>query len=118
MPRISIGPAADIPPGERKMVAYKNVEIGVFNVGGQFRAYRNRCPHQLGPACTGRVSGTLMPAGESDWRLTWAMQGRVLLCPWHQTEFDLETGRRIRGRGERLRAYKVEESDGELYLSV
>ena len=118
MGRMHVGPVADLPPGEHKIVSHGEIEIGVFNVDGRFRAYRNRCPHQLGPACTGIVTGTLMPAGDSDWRLEWALEGRVLLCPWHQLEFDIETGERICGRGERLRNYNVEEAEGELYINV
>ena len=50
--------------------------------------------------------------------MEWVLDGRVLLCPWHQVEFDLDTGERIRGLGERLRSYTVEVDDGELYVNV
>ena len=59
-----------------------------------------------------------MGSAENDWKLEWVLDGRVLLCPWHQVEFDLDTGERIRGRGERLRSYSVEVDDGELYVNV
>ncbi len=118
MPRIPAGPADAVPSGGRTMVTHRNVEIGIFNVDGEFRAYRNRCPHQLGPACEGVVSGTLMGSAETNWQLEWTLEGRVLLCPWHQVEFDLESGERIRGRGERLRAYRVEVENGDLFVHV
>ena len=66
-----------------------------------FRAYRNRCPHQQGPVCTGPVSGTLVATADTDWRLAWVLEGRVLICPWHSMEFDLDSGRRIRAQSER-----------------
>ena len=118
MARIHAGTSDALAPGERTFVKHRNVEIGVFNVNGEFRAYRNRCPHQLGPACEGAISGTLMGSAENDWNLEWVLDGRVLLCPWHQVEFDLDTGERIRGLGERLRSYTVEVDDGELYVNV
>ena len=118
MARISAGRADALQPGASMMVRHGNVEIGVFNLGGEFRAYRNRCPHQLGPACEGVVSGTLMGSVDTNWETEWVLEGRVLLCPWHQVEFDLDTGERIRGRGERLRSYRVEVENGELYVHV
>lgn len=118
MVRVPAGRVDALAPGERTFVKHRNVEIGVFNVDGCFRAYRNRCPHQLGPACEGAVSGTFMGSAETEWQLEWTMDGRVLLCPWHQVEFDLESGQRIRGRGERLRSYRVEVENGELYVLV
>ena len=75
-------------------------------------------PHQQGPVCTGPVSGTLVATADTDWRLAWVLEGRVLFCPWHTMEFDLDTGRRIRGRTERLRAYPVEVDNGQVYIQV
>ncbi|HEV8638476.1 MAG TPA: Rieske 2Fe-2S domain-containing protein, partial [Chloroflexota bacterium] len=39
----------EIPPGGRKIVEVAGRSIGVFNLGGEFFALRNRCPHQGGP---------------------------------------------------------------------
>ena len=118
MPRIRVGPADEIKPGQPAFVKHGEVEIAVFRLGGGFRAYRNRCPHQQGPVCRGPVSGTLVATADTDWRLAWVLEGRVLICPWHGMEFDLETGRRIRGRRERLRAYPVELDNGQVYVQV
>ena len=118
MPRIRVGPADEIKPGQPAFVKHGEVEIAVFRLGGGFRAYRNRCPHQQGPVCTGPVSGTLVATADTDWRLAWVLEGRVLICPWHSMEFDLDTGRRIRARTERLRAYPVEVDNGQVYVQV
>ena len=118
MPRIRVGPADEIKPGQPAFVKHGEVEIAVFRLGGGFRAYRNRCPHQQGPVCTGPVSGTLVATADTDWRLAWVLEGRVLICPWHGMEFDLDSGRRLRGRNERLRAYPVELDNGQVYVQV
>ncbi len=47
----------EIAPGRHKIVEVAGRSIGVFNVGGEFFALRNSCPHQGGPLCAGRVSG-------------------------------------------------------------
>ena len=118
MARVYVGPVGDIPPGERKLLTHNGIEFAVFNLGGSFRAYRNRCPHQLGPACEGPLRGTLLASEETGWRPQWTLQGRVLLCPWHQREFDLDTGVSVRGRGEHLRAYRVERDGDDLYVQI
>ena len=47
------------PPGGRKIVEVAGRSIGVFNVGGELFALRNRCPHQGGPLCEGKQWGRL-----------------------------------------------------------
>ncbi len=118
MPRIRVGTEDSIQPGAPALVRHGGVEVGVFQVDGEFRAYLNRCPHQQGPVCTGPTTGTLAAARATGWKLAWVLDGRVLLCPWHTMEFDLLTGQRIRGRGERLRAYPVEVSGGEVFVTI
>lgn len=118
MPRIRVGPADAIQPGRPAFVTHGGIEIAVFRVDDGFRAYRNRCPHQQGPVCTGPVSGTLVATADTDWRLAWVLEGRVLICPWHSMEFDLDSGRRLRARTERLRAYPVEVENGEVFVQV
>ena len=50
---------SEIPEGGRKLIVpfRGRAGIGVFNVGGTLYALRNICPHNLGPLCTGHVSG-------------------------------------------------------------
>ena len=55
MARHVVARVDEIPPGERKIVEVAGRSIGVFNVGGEFFALRNRCPHQGGPLCEGRL---------------------------------------------------------------
>ena len=102
------------------MVLFRHgeIEIAVFRVDDGFRAYRNRCPHQQGPVCTGPVSGTLVATAGTDWRLAWVLEGRVLICPWHSMEFDLDSGRRLRAQSERLRAFPVDVNNGEVFVQI
>ena len=80
----------EIPPGGRKIVEVAGRSIGVFNIGGEFFALRNQCPHAGGPLCEGTLSGFLRSAvpGEYDY----VRRGEILRCPWHQWEFDVRTG--------------------------
>ena len=88
--RYVVGPADEIAPGGRKIVTVAGRSIGVFNVGGEFFALRNRCPHQGGALCEGQLWGVLQSErpGEFDYRPS----REVIACPWHGWEFHLRTG--------------------------
>lgn len=51
-------------------------------------AIRNRCPHHGAPLCLGTVR-TRIGGEPGRYELE---SSRVLRCPWHGWEFDLETG--------------------------
>ena len=53
MARHVVAAAADILPGDRRIVTVQGREVGVFNLGGEFFALLNRCPHQGGALCLG-----------------------------------------------------------------
>ncbi|HEY1793026.1 MAG TPA: Rieske (2Fe-2S) protein [Opitutaceae bacterium] len=90
MKRHPVAQAGEIPPGGRKIVTVGRLEIGIFNVGGKMRAYRNACPHAGAPVCLGRISGTSLPSRVYEYE--YGLQGRILRCPWHGWEFDVKTG--------------------------
>jgi 3-phenylpropionate/trans-cinnamate dioxygenase ferredoxin subunit len=80
----------ELPPGSRKIVEIAGRSIGVFNVGGEYFALRNRCPHQGGPLCEGRLAGFVDSSGPGDIR--YSRRGEILRCPWHAWEYDIRTG--------------------------
>jgi 3-phenylpropionate/trans-cinnamate dioxygenase ferredoxin subunit len=85
-----VGTVDEIPPGERKIIELAGRSIGIFNVGGEFYALRNTCPHQGGPLCQGRVTGFLMARVPGEYSYT--RRGEIVRCPWHGWEFDIKTG--------------------------
>ncbi len=91
MRSVAVARADEIAPGERKLLTVGGRSIGVFNVGGEFYALRNRCPHQGGPLCEGFLFAPLGAAapGEPYRR---GDEGAIIRCPWHGWEFDLRTG--------------------------
>jgi nitrite reductase/ring-hydroxylating ferredoxin subunit len=90
MTRHVVGPVGDVPPGERKLVTLRGREIVVFNVGGEFFAFLNRCPHEGAPLCHGAVMGLVQ--GTTPGEFHYSRDGEILRCPWHGWEFDLRTG--------------------------
>jgi len=108
--RFIVCQTTELPPGEKRIVDVAGRSIGVYNVGGEFLAIRNRCPHQGGPLCEGVTLGELASDGPGDYRHSRA--GEIVRCPWHAWEFDLRTGASwfdpVRRR---VRAYEVDVVD-------
>lgn len=111
-----IAPAAEIAPGTHRVVKVRNIEIGIFNVGGAFYALPNVCTHQFGPLCEGTVNGTTACDASTDWKFAWVREGQVITCPWHGLEFDLTTGQCLAMPKVRLRSYPVAVEEGMVKL--
>ncbi|MBV9214138.1 MAG: bifunctional 3-phenylpropionate/cinnamic acid dioxygenase ferredoxin subunit [Actinobacteria bacterium] len=75
--KIDICAAAELPPGGMRMVEWEDLEIGVFNCGGEIYAIEDRCSHD---------DGTLVE-GELD------QEACTVECPRHGSRFDLRTGK-------------------------
>lgn len=110
--RVVACPAADLPPGARLLVEHGPHQVAVFNVDGRLHAVRNRCPHHGGPLCHGRIGGTRVPSDASEYE--WGMAGRVLTCPWHGWQFDLETGATLFDPARGVPVYPVAVEEGEI----
>ena len=74
---IDICPVSELPPGSKKLVEWEDLEIGVFNCGGQIHAIEDRCSHDNGPLAEGEFD-----AGDCS-----------VECPRHGSRFDLRTGK-------------------------
>ncbi len=90
MSRHVVARVAEIPPGGRKLVTVRGRPIAIFNIGGEFFGLFNRCPHQGGSLCDGRLTGLLLSDQPGSYR--YERQGEILRCPWHGWEFDIRTG--------------------------
>ena len=76
-PVIDICPVEELPPGERKLVEWEDLEIGVFNCTGDLVAIEDRCSHD---------NGDLVEGDFDQERCT-------VECPRHGSLFDLRSGR-------------------------
>jgi 3-phenylpropionate/trans-cinnamate dioxygenase ferredoxin subunit len=77
LPEVEVGPLAELPPGSTKIVSAGNLDVGVYNCGGELLALEDRCSHDDGPLCEG----------------VWDEERCVVVCPRHGSEFDLRSGR-------------------------
>ena len=90
MARHVVAPVNDIPPGHRKLVDVNGRGVVVFNLGGEFFALNNRCPHKGGSLCEGKQTGLVQSSEPGEYR--YSRRGEIIRCPWHSWEFDIRTG--------------------------
>lgn len=98
-----------------RIVTIEGRSIGIIRSNDKIYAVRNLCPHKRAPVCRGLVKGTMLPS-EPD-QFVFGLENRVLQCPWHGWEFDLETGQAMcHGSKGRLTFYPTEIEDGKVYV--
>jgi 3-phenylpropionate/trans-cinnamate dioxygenase ferredoxin subunit len=73
---IAVCSLAELPPGTRRIVEWEDLEIGVFNCGGELLAIEDRCSHDNGPLAEGEFQ----------------TDSCTVECPRHGSLFDLRTG--------------------------
>jgi nitrite reductase (NADH) small subunit len=118
MARHVVGPVADFPAGSHRVVSLGKLHVGIFNVGGEFHALPNICPHQFGPLCAGPVSGAMVCPSSANFTWAYAQDGEIVTCPWHGIEFEIATGRCLSSSRLKVRPYPLTVEDGHLILST
>jgi nitrite reductase/ring-hydroxylating ferredoxin subunit len=85
-----VAAVGDIPPGTRRLAQVNGRAIVVFNVGGEFFALNNRCPHRGGSLYHGIQTGLVESREPGCY--SYSRKGEMVKCPWHGWEFDVRTG--------------------------
>ncbi|HEX9630439.1 MAG TPA: Rieske 2Fe-2S domain-containing protein [Pyrinomonadaceae bacterium] len=74
-------------------------ELAVYNVGGEFYATENFCPHRGAPLTDG------------------VLCGHIVECGWHGWQFDVRTGECLTVT-EKLKTYRVRTEEGVLKVEI
>jgi nitrite reductase (NADH) small subunit len=106
--------AEDIQDGKVLIVQEGKREIGIFNIDGQWFAVLNVCPHAQAPICRGKVDVPLFASACGEYHLR--TDRKVLRCPWHHWEFELDTGHAVSNVKQRLKTYPVQVKDGYIMI--
>jgi nitrite reductase/ring-hydroxylating ferredoxin subunit len=101
-PRLPLLAAADVPGRLGLVVRAPDTPVGpiaLYHIGGELYAVEDRCPH----------AGATLSEGEVD--------GSIVTCPRHGSQFDVCTGERTRGPADAaLRTFRAVEEDGFVHL--
>jgi nitrite reductase (NADH) small subunit len=100
---IRITPTGNIPPREGRAVLVGDREIALFNLGDQFLATDNQCPHKGGPLCDGLVTGS------------------SVVCPLHAWKVNLASGqveRPSHGKDHCVTTYPTRVDDGVVSIEL
>jgi len=98
--RVFIGPAADVPIGEGRVVEAEGKTLALFNVDGAFYALENACAHRGGPL------------GEGD------LDGAVVVCPWHAWRWHVKTGANANNPAVKMPCFPVSLDDGRVFVEL
>jgi 3-phenylpropionate/trans-cinnamate dioxygenase ferredoxin subunit len=98
---VPIGPADQLPNGERLFVEIDNLQIVVFNIAGNLYAIGDVCSHDDGPLGDGEL------------------EGEEIICPRHGARFDVRTGKVIALPAVvDIPAYPVRVEEGQIEVGV
>jgi nitrite reductase/ring-hydroxylating ferredoxin subunit len=119
--RVYVGAGERVPEGGRLVVDIGDKTIGIFRVDGNLYAWENRCAHQGGPVCQGkiipRVTEIIEPGGESR-GFAFDESHLHIVCPWHGFEYDIKTGVHPGRPAAKLIRVAVEEAADGIYVTV
>jgi 3-phenylpropionate/trans-cinnamate dioxygenase ferredoxin component len=100
---VDVCPLSELPAGSRRIIEWDDLEIGVFNCGGDLMAIEDRCSHDDGPLAEGELDPD---------RCT-------VECPRHGSLFDLRSGRPLTLPAyEPVDTFPVRVEDGMVRLEV
>lgn len=81
----------DLRPGELRSVKAGGRRLAVTCLkDGEYRAVADTCPHEMTSLAAGKVEKMWVSEGVGDVRES--RERCVIVCPWHNFEFDLDTG--------------------------
>ncbi len=119
MAEYEIASVDDFNNNPKQLLTINGIDFGVFQVDGEFYAWRNVCPHQGGPVCQGRIFKRVIDDIDADMQV----HGRKyddaqthIVCPWHGAEFNIRTGAHAGIPELKLTPIDVFARDGKVYL--
>lgn len=86
---------------ELRSFKVKTREILAVSLGGKIFCLDGRCTHAGAPLAEG------------------VLEGEVLTCPWHYSQFNITNGDVIRGPAAKpLKSYRVEEKENAVFIDL
>lgn len=102
MQEYSVGKLSELPDGKGVAVQAGRRTIAVFRIGDEVFATHNTCPHKGASLCEGAVLA----------------KEKVVRCPWHHWNWQLDSGKLDVIDTQALRKYDVVVEGDEVILRV
>lgn len=99
---VKVAKVSDLTPGESLCIEVAGNQIALFNVGGEYYAIDNVCPHRGGPLSEGRID----PAN------------LTVQCPWHGWMFRCDTGVSLNIPTARVQKFDVKIEGDEIHVEI
>jgi nitrite reductase/ring-hydroxylating ferredoxin subunit len=97
---VKVASLSELTPGSARAVELNGKTIALFNVGGTVYATDNTCLHQGGPL------------GEGE------LMGEIVICPWHQWEYNVRTGEMLGDSSVKIATYPVQIEGSDIRVAV
>ena len=97
---VKVASVSELAPGSAKAIEVKGKTIALFNVEGAIYATDNTCLHQGGPLGEG------------------ALMGEVIICPWHEWEYNVRTGEMVGNSSVKLVTYPLQVEGDDIRVAV
>jgi nitrite reductase/ring-hydroxylating ferredoxin subunit len=98
---VRVASVKDIKEGKSWCADVHGKEVAIFKLHGNYFALDNTCPHMGGPLCKGGI------------------KDGVITCPWHGSQFEIETGALMRGPAKSdAHSYAVEVRGNDIYIKA
>jgi len=98
---IKVATSDDVGEGEMYDIEVDGEPVCLTRVEGQIYAFTDNCTHISGPLNDGELEGC------------------VVTCPWHGAQFDVRTGKVLRGPARQdLYTYPVKVEDNAIFISL
>ena len=108
MKYVKVAQKNELTEGTKKKVSIEGIEILIANIGNEYFAVDNKCPHMGGSLYDGKHEGSM------------------IICPRHGSIFDLKTGEVVKGgkllfmnvKVKNLKKYAVKVEGDEIFVGL
>jgi nitrite reductase/ring-hydroxylating ferredoxin subunit len=98
---IKVATLDEVGEGEMYPIEVDGEPVCLTRIGGTIYAFTDNCTHISGPLNEGELEGC------------------VVTCPWHGAQFDVRTGKVVRGPARQdLYTYPVKVEDNVIFISL
>jgi nitrite reductase/ring-hydroxylating ferredoxin subunit/uncharacterized membrane protein len=98
---VVVGRESELAEGGTLHVEVNGVAMTLARCEGRLHAFQEFCPHRYGPLSEG------------------VLRGCEIVCPWHNSRFDIRTGKVVHGPAKvDLKTFRVEATQGEIRVEA